>query len=65
MVSNNSPTVVFCSRLVGVITAPLSIVNSGLNFYSENRAYGMKMSGLPVAHIRAQCRFPMGIPENY
>lgn len=63
--ATTAPLLFFVHGWFGAITAPLSIVNSGLNFYSENRAYGMKMSGLPVEHIRAQCRFPMGIPENY
>ncbi|MEJ6821813.1 MAG: hypothetical protein QNK59_04825 [Flavobacteriales bacterium] len=63
--ATTSPLLLLAHGWFSAITAPLSIVNSGLNFYSENHAYGLKMSGLPVEHIRAHCRFPMGIPENY
>jgi len=63
--ASTSPLLFFPHGAFGLVTVPLSIITSGVNLYAERRAYGMYLEDLPVEGIRAHCRFPMGIPEEY
>ena len=63
--ATTAPLLVFTHGWFVALTAPLSWVTSGMNLYSERHAYGLYMNELSIEQIRAQCRFPMGVPEEY
>jgi hypothetical protein len=60
-----SPLLFFTHGWFGLVTVPLTWVTSSVNAYSERHAYKLEMETLSIEQIRAQCRFPMGIPEEY